>query len=379
MTQASGTNSIYLGLLALACLSGGATAQSTVKTRVVPATGTSIASSGRLTTGKNVPAAKPTAKNAKSVAAAHDLVTVTVRAEAQVAGKTFTLGEIADLKGGDLALRQRLAAVEVGAAPLPGLSRQILPGDVIVHLRAAKYGDLLESKRINLITPPLIQIGRAGQDVAAEQIIKAALAMALPVIKDMEGASLEPEALMGKITLPAGRIMLVPGACQGHAEQGALHVAVSLIVDDKTVQTVDVTLKVHRKLTALVARHVISPHDTLTADDLVLSMVDLPLGFTQPVADLKTAIGKRATRLIQAGMPVPADALEVPPDIVANARVNVTYAVGAVSITLPGLTRQPGHIGEMIRVFIPETGKELQGSVIDDHTVRITESDSTVN
>src|SRR5579871_5138239 len=242
-------NLIVVNLLALACLPVGGGAQNTIKTRIP-----SEAKGG--VTGSRVGA---------SVSKLATGATVMVRAAAQVTGKTFTLGEIADIKGGDAELRKRLAGVAIGTAPLPGLSRQLLPGDVIVHLRAAQCGELLDSKRITLITPPSMQINRTGQDVSPDEISRAALAAAQQAISNLTGATLESEMPAGKVILPLGKLILLPGVCQGAPEQGALHVPVSLIVDDKTVQTVNVTLKVHRKLTALVARHTIEPHDMITA------------------------------------------------------------------------------------------------------------------
>lgn len=64
--------------------------------------------------------------------------TVTVRAASEVAGRTFTLGEIADIRSADAALARRLAAVEVGASPLPGLSRPVGSADILVRLRQRK-------------------------------------------------------------------------------------------------------------------------------------------------------------------------------------------------------------------------------------------------
>ena len=48
------------------------------------------------------------------------VVHVIVRRESDVVGRTFTLGEIADITGQDKALQDQVAAVEIGPSPFPG-------------------------------------------------------------------------------------------------------------------------------------------------------------------------------------------------------------------------------------------------------------------
>jgi flagella basal body P-ring formation protein FlgA len=362
---------------ALVCLSLGGAAQTPSGSSVPPATAQYIPSAGRMASAGHGTASGKT--GAARPAAISGVPTVTVRAASAVVGRTFTLGEIADIKGGDAGLRLRLAGVEIGASPIPGFSRQILPGDVIIHLRAAHCGDLLDAMRIHLVVPPGIQIRRAGQDVGMDRITQAAVDAAQPAIKDLMGAILEPEMPPGKITIPTGKLSVQAGASQGQPEQGSLRVPVSLMIDGKVIQTVEVMLRVRRKLNALVARNTLDPRAILTADDVVLSLVDLPAGFTKPVLDVKAALGKWTTRRVLAGMPIPADALETPPDIAADVHVIVSYVIGAVAVSLPGRTRQAGRIGDTIRIYMPDTRKELEAVVVDSHTVRIIESNDTGN
>ncbi len=343
--------------LMLSCLTTAGTAQTTPISRFAskPKTSRAVGSAAK---GGTIAAAT---------------IIVTVRPEAEVAGSSFSLGEIADIKGADKALVARLAAVEVGTSPLPGMARTILPGDVVVHLRA----NHLDSKQIQVVAPPGIRIRRVGHEISGDRITQAAISAAKAAIKDMPEATLEPVSSGSAITIPTGNVHLVAGACQGQPEQGSLVVPVSLMVNDRAVQTVEVTLRVHRKLKAVVVTRAIQPHEILTVGDLSLSTVDLPPGFTQPVTDLNAAIGMRATRRIQADAPLPADALETPPAVEDNSKVTITFAFGEVRITAPGLARQAGKIGDTIRVYAQDTHKELDAVIVDDHTVRVTDEDGS--
>jgi flagella basal body P-ring formation protein FlgA len=301
---------------------------------------------------------------------ATSVITVTVRASAEVGGHAFTLGEIADITGSDKAMAAQLAAVEIGTSPLPGLSRLLYPGDITVHLRASH----LESKRVEVVAPPVIRVSRAGHDVAADEITRAAIAAAQAAIKDLPNATLEPVQAADKITVPAGKVQILAGAYRGSPEQGTLYVPVSLTVDGKAVQVVEIPLRVHRKAMALIANRTIEPHEILSAADVSLAPVDLPPGFTQPVVELQEAIGKRATRRLSANLPISATALETPPAISANDRITIEYAFGSIRITAPGLARQSGAIGDTIRVYAPDTQKEVDAVILNSRTVRIVDN-----
>jgi len=315
------------------------------------------------------PAANPPAPAAKP---AETPVTVTVRPNCEVAGATFTLAEIADIQGDDKALKAQLAAVEIGASPLPGLSRIINPGDVTVRLRQYR----LESARVELVLPPGIRIARTGHDIASDEITRAAMASAKDAIKNLPDANLEPITPPAKLVVPAGTAQILAGAWRGNPDSGVLTVPVSVLVDGKPVQSVDVTLRVHRKITAVVARHDIQPHDILTAQDVVVAAIDLNSITSAPITAIEDAIGKRATRRIAGSAAIGADMLEKAPLIAANDTVTIEFLYGALRVTATGVARQAGAEGDRIHVYAPDTRKELDGIVIDSHTVRVEDSDS---
>ncbi len=54
-----------------------------------------------------------------------------------------------------------------------------------------------------------------------------------------------------------------------------------------------------------------------------------------------------------------------------GAPVTLVYETGVLRVESPGLTVEPGKIGEMIQVKNPSSGKLLRGVVIDERTVRV--------
>ena len=311
----------------------------------------------------------------KKSAEAEASAVVLVKANSEINSGPILLGDIADIQSKNKTLTAQLASVQVGVLPLPGMSRLVAPGDIIVHLRAASLGRLLESKQLELVMASAVRVVRAAHDVTADEITKTAIESAQGILKNTPNATLELVSVNGKMTVPAGKVRVVAGAYRGDADSGTLVVPVSALVDGKITQTTDVTLRIRRKSMIVVARRTLEPHDIVTASDIMLSPVDVPMGFTKPILDLEEAVGKRMTRRVLADAPVSAAWLETPPDIAANARLTIESVFGSVRITAPGLSRQAGMIGELIRVYALETRKDLEAIVVDSHTVRLVESE----
>ena len=261
----------------------------------------------------------------------------------------------------------QLAAIEIGASPLPGLSRIINPGDITVRLRQHH----LDIPRVEVALPPGMRISRSGHDVAADEIVKAAMDSARDAIKGQPDATLEVVGGTTKLVVAAGKTQILAGAWRGNPEIGALTVPVSILVDGKPVQTVDVALRIHRKMTALVACHAIQVHDIIGPQDVALTTIDAGSAVGTPLTSLEENLGKRATRRIPAMTPIASDMLEKAPLISANDTITIEMIVGALRVTAAGIARQTGAEGDRIHVFATDTRKELDAIVIDKHTVRV--------
>ncbi len=290
---------------------------------------------------------------------------ITVRALSVVGGAQFTLGDIAAIQGAPPALAAKLRAAVIGVSPLPGLTRQLLPGDVVMHLRA----DHVYNAHWRLTLPPLIQVERKAVMVTAAQLAAAAMTAAQGAIKSLPDAKLQPVPALGSFPVAEGKLTLLPGAAGGDPVQGTLFVPVSIQVNGVSVQTVVVTLHVVRHELVVVANKVIEAHEIIGPQDVTLLDTDLPPGMANPATHLRAVIGKRTTRRIMAGMPVPADGLETPPDVLPGQVITLLCVVGSVRITASATAEQSGHVGDIIRVLTSSTSKILNARIIDSRTV----------
>jgi flagella basal body P-ring formation protein FlgA len=296
-------------------------------------------------------------------------ITVMVKVNPEVAGQSFTLGEIADITGNDKATIKQLNGLLIGTSPLPGMTRILRPGDITVRLRGAR----LEKPNIEVVAPPEMSIARAKSDVATDEIVKMALPVAQERIKEMADTTIEPIPLTNGVTLPKGNVTFVTGAVRGEPTLGKITVPVALKLDGKIQQTVEVAFKVTRRTRVLIATRTLEPNEILTMEDIAFAKIDLPSGFVRPVQTLKDAIGKRVKSRVNADAPISLNLLDMPPAVKYNDRVTIEFIIGAVRITAPGIVRGAGAIGDTIRVYAPDTKKDLDAVIVDSRTVRIAE------
>ncbi|MEY4577072.1 MAG: Chaperone for flagella basal body P-ring formation [Pseudomonadota bacterium] len=76
--------------------------------------------------------------------------------------------------------------------------------------------------------------------------------------------------------------------------------------------------------------------------------------------------GGRVTRV-----PVIASLSCPPPDITSGTQLTAIVIVGNVKASAPAEARQPGRVGDVIRIVNRATGASLHGRVIDSHTVEV--------
>jgi flagella basal body P-ring formation protein FlgA len=297
-------------------------------------------------------------------------VTVTVKPTPEVAGQTFRLGEIAEITGEDPSLIAQLTTMEIGASPLPGLTRLLLPADIVVRMRYNR----IQSSRVHLVSPPQIRVARTGAEIPMDEVVQTAQSS---LQKSLEGQSdgikLEPVSQNLRLYVTPGKREYLPGAPRGRIESGLMVVPVAILVDGKPSRNVEVSFKIKRVVTALVATRTLEIHEALTEGDVTLTQVEQASATLIYLTDPKSVVGKRTTRRIQQGQPLTANTLEGNPVVMAGAKVTLESVIGGVKITLPGVARTQGAVGERIRVYAPDTKKELSGIVVDAGTVRVEE------
>lgn len=294
--------------------------------------------------------------------------TVNVNAEATVTGPYVTLGEVAEISGGNPDRVRMLRELRLGSAPQPG-QRMVLTAETLGMRLAgtgADFGGVIWQ------VPPNLTIITAGQNISGDRLVAEAAA----IIRQRLGTAGENDvtvtalgtpqdvvAPLGqaafKVELPQGIRLNVPTIAQ---------VAVSL--DGRQFTTVAVKFGIKAYQNVVVAARNIGAAEVITADSLRFERLEVGrmAGY---LTDAQKAIGLMARRQIAAGMPLTEAALDKPPLVKPGNTVLIVAKIGDITVTASGKVLQQGGEGEVVRVQNVSSNRILTARVVDSATVEV--------
>jgi flagella basal body P-ring formation protein FlgA len=297
-------------------------------------------------------------------------IEVRVLPQAEVFGESFTLGEIAEMDGFDLAALKRLSDVRIGRSPLPGRSIHINKSLIRSRLAAARTG-----LAINLAVPPKTRVVRAFQTVPGKRVAEIVLAAAERATP-LEGKDeLRQEILNppGDAVLPKGKVSWKVTLMGDHlVSGGARTYAVRAIIDNRQVwkSAVRVRQKIYRQV--VVAKRPIRRYQNITAADLTLVRKNISANRADPyLTSIKEATGRLARRPIGKYESLHTGLLQMPADVPEGGRVTMIYESGTLVLRVPGVAMVHGRTGQFIPVRNLESGKIVHGILQADDTVRV--------
>lgn len=117
--------------------------------------------------------------------------------------------------------------------------------------------------------------------------------------------------------------------------------------------------------TPLAARNLVYPKD------IRLERRDVSSLHARPFKRIDDVAGQQVSRAIDVNEVLTEKLVDRPTLMRRGAPVTLVYETGVLRVESPGLTVEPGKIGEVIQVKNPSSGKLLRGVVIDERTVRV--------
>jgi flagella basal body P-ring formation protein FlgA len=275
-----------------------------------------------------------------------DGVLIELKEACEVAGDQAALAEVAAITGADSELEARLSAVTVGAAPLPGKTRDITCGMVRARLLAAG----IDMTGISLLGPERTIMSRLSQIVPGQQIADAVIeAVRARVPWTEDELQLEPARIPSDEYLPLGDLELAVNDEPTFRSFGNMTVPVDLTVDGKRVKSISVALRGTLQAQVVVAARDIDRLSVLAPEDVAVKLVEITTAPDSLLVSPAEAVGRRATRLIRAGTPIASDTLEEPPAVLKGETITVTARAGAVVATTLATASQDGKIGQIIK------------------------------
>jgi len=294
-------------------------------------------------------------------------ILVGLRPESTIRGTGIRLGDVADIKGPDPALVERLRAIDIGRAPLPGLSRTLdLP-----YIKARLRQSQIDPAALTWDVPPSITVVTASQHLTGSDLVAVARQQ-VEVLRAPESGSvsIQPMVLPPDLTLPEGALELKARIRPGTELTGTVPVTVEAWVDGTQVRALSVALKVVPLVEVLVAARLIPRGTMLTPEDVRVDRRTLVPG-VEPLREPAAVLGQRATRTITPGEPIMPTLLESPPLVRRGDTVILTVQGRGLMAVTQGEAREDGKAGQIIRVRNRTSGREVYGQVEGERSVRV--------
>jgi flagella basal body P-ring formation protein FlgA len=293
---------------------------------------------------------------------------VTLRPESKVRGPEIRLGEIAEVQGGDADMAERLRAVEVGRAPLPGLSRTLDPAYLKARLRLAG----VDLASLVLDFPRIVSIATASQQVTGTVLLEAVREQLLATRPDeAESLSIQSSgATPGAVTLPAGSLELKVRTRPGAVLLGSISATVDAWVDGALVRSISVPVRVSQQAEVLVAARPIGRAVPIGPEDVRVERRELSTG-QEALRDPGAVLGRQAVRNIVAGEPILAALVSQPPLVRRGDMVVLTAEARGIRAMTQGEAKEDGKAGQVVRVRNLTSNREIYGTVDGERSVRV--------
>ncbi len=293
-------------------------------------------------------------------------VTVTLPMEARVRGTEITLGELATVTGDDASAVARVAAVELGYAPMPGHSRlfqalrleQIVERDLGLDVRFA--GDATCRA-----WPVAVELDpRELEGVAAAELSRLAGRL------DVELAMRD---LPRSVQIPVGALgmRLESHLADDDLRSGTLSVPVQVFVDGELYRTIWTAWDVSIYETRTVLARDVRAGEALGPDLFREKRVRVPRpGAGNPVGR-QMVVGAVAARNLRADELVTQFDVNRPIAVRRGESVYLQARKGGVIARVPAVAKENGAIGDRILVATLANGHELSALVLSMDMVEV--------
>ena len=157
--------------------------------------------------------------------------------------------------------------------------------------------------------------------------------------------------------------------------KGQTVVRLSFYKDGLSALKTSVSVKIGILKPVLVTSQAIKAGESITSEKLMLETRDIAPSDESPILDTCRISGMVASRFMPAGRMLTASSLMQPPVIRSGDKVTIRYSQGPVELSVDGVARESGLIGESIRVMNANSRKIIRAVVLNSSTVAIGEEE----
>jgi flagellar basal body P-ring formation protein FlgA len=300
--------------------------------------------------------------------AASEHIGIDLKKEAQARGPTILLQEIADFNGGPSDIRARIGSTAVGRAPGPGQSRLLHTVQIERSLRQAGF----EDNAWHLVANGPVKVTRASQSVSADRICTAVREFIQAKAPwEPEQLHIRPIRYRHTLIVPEGALRLTVTAPKHTDWLGSMLFGVQISVDDLAVRKISVPVALEVLSPVIMAAKPLGRNQPIAPDDIRIVEMNLARAPANAVTDPHLVVGHKTNRAIAANAILRSDQVKLPPTVRKGDLVKIIAESPALKVTIQGVARQDGGLGERIRVMNQSSQRTISARIMDARTVRV--------
>jgi flagella basal body P-ring formation protein FlgA len=173
------------------------------------------------------------------------------------------------------------------------------------------------------------------------------------------------------VYIPSGRVGLQVTAPKHTDWLGAVGFSVGVMVNGKKQTAVSVPVNIEVWSDVILTTKPLGRYQPIGRDDVQVKKMDLARVPSKAVVDIEQVVGSRANRRIAANCILRRDHVEIPPSVKRGDLVSVVAESARLKISIKGIAKEDGRIGDRIKVVNLRSKKGIYALVADDHTVRV--------
>jgi flagella basal body P-ring formation protein FlgA len=293
---------------------------------------------------------------------------VHLKPQAEVQGEEIRLGDLADIRGPECALKNDLNDIKITSAPNPGRSTKIRRSYLEYRIRSSGLPlHLVEWHLTDQVT-----VTRVYQTVT-EAWVREVFEKYLSGIEPYESSEWNLVSVKtGTLpNLPVGELDYRVAPANNSSDPRSMILNIYLTVDGQEADRIRAFGKIDLIVQALVAAkrmergHIIEAGDV---ESVRMSMSQVDRG---ALTESKQALGLSTRHRLRPGQVIQPGDLAQQDLIERGALVTIVAESGQIKVTAPGQARRGGCAGESIAVLNLSSKKVIMATVVDEQTVSV--------
>jgi flagella basal body P-ring formation protein FlgA len=291
-------------------------------------------------------------------------IVISLRSEAHLEGRTFTLGDIADISGRDKKLISRLQRLLLGRTPRAGVSAKI-DRDLV----SARVEHLIPGVSIPLawVGAPKINVLAKSYPLKQQDYLTVAQQHLNNWLSERyQEFSTKPVGQYDDLHLPAGSVTIEAEVGRRDGISKRMCVWVDLLVKGAHYSTLPVWFKVKAEAEVYVLRRDHTAGTPVIPEMLQINRRDIAAVAGVAVAELTAIEGQRLVRDLPSGAVLTEADIQPMPDITKGQRVRIQASVGKVTLFATARALEDGNRGDPIRVERLDGSDSYMARVLDN-------------